>query len=448
MKRLAELQSRQQAITDRQKAILAAAESATAGELTEEQRTEFDSLDTEYAKNETDIATLAKDAERASRLASRVPTRVTLPTQTARTDAGSPQPAASVSVKGEGFEKDPKRGFSDHREFLTLVMAAGQTGRVEDPRLKFMTAGSDEQSTVSDPYGGFLIPAGFAPSALKVMAESDPLGALTNKVPMATPQVSFNARVDKNHSTSVSGGFVVYRRAETQAVSSSRQQYEQVVLNANSLMGLAYASEEVLARSPISFIALIEDGMRDEFPAKLFNERLNGTGVGQFEGVMNSPALIDVAKESGQAASTIVFENILKMSARCWGYGNSVWVANHNCRVQLRSLTQAIGTAGVAVPLFTNQDGVERLDGRPIYFTEFAQTLGTSGDLMLLNLSQYLEGTLTNMQQAESMHVRFENHERTFKFWMENDGRGWWRTALTPKNGSTLSPFISLATRA
>ena len=445
MKRLAELQARQAAITERQKAILAAAESATAGELSESQRTEFDSLDTEYASNETAISVLVKDAERASRLAARTPTRVTLPTQTARTDAGT---AIETVVKGEGFEKDPKRGFADHREFFSAVMEAGERGRTDDARLKYMTAGSDEQSTTADPYGGFLVPAGLSPETLKVMSESDPLAGLVKRVPMTSPILSFNARVDKNHSTSVSGGFVVYRRSETQAVSSSRQQYEQVVLNANSLMGLAYASEEVLQRSPVSFIALIEDGMRDEFPAKLMNERINGTGVGQFEGVLNSPALISVAKETGQAAATILFENIIKMSSRAWRYGDSVWIANHNTRTQLRSLTQAIGTGGVQVPLFTNGDGVERLDGRPIIFTEFAQTLGTVGDLILMNPSQFLEGTLQGMLSAESMHVRFETHERTFKFWMENDGRGWWRTALTPRNGDTLSPFVALATRA
>ena len=37
-----------------------------------------------------------------------------------------------------------------------------------------------------------------------------------------------NARVDKNHSTTVSGGLTVSRRAETQQPGSSRQEYEQI----------------------------------------------------------------------------------------------------------------------------------------------------------------------------------------------------------------------------
>ena len=62
--------------------------------------------------------------------------------------------------------------------------------------------------------------------------------------------------------------------------------------------------------------------------------------------------------------------------------------------------------------------------------------------------SQYLEGYRQDMQMAESIHVRFLNHENTFKFWVRNDGAPWWRSALTPhKSSDTLSPFVTLAAR-
>ena len=45
--------------------------------------------------------------------------------------------------------------------------------------------------------------------------------------------------------------------------------------------------------------------------------------------------------------------------------------------------------------------------------------------------------------------MRFLNHERTFKFWLENDGQSWWRSPLTPKESSeTLSPIVVLQERA
>ena len=53
------------------------------------------------------------------------------------------------------------------------------------------------------------------------------------------------------------------------------------------------------------------------------------------------------------------------------------------------------------------------------------------------------------IQSAESVHVRFENHERTFKLWTRNCGAPWWRSALTPNKGAnSLSPIVLLAARA
>lgn len=440
MNELEKLQSRQAEIHDRQTQILADAEKA-GGKLSTEQEAEYDALDTEFAANCSQIASIEKTAARKAQLAAR-------PKITPRRTSANPV-AGEPKVVKEGYEDDPKRGFKDHREFLVAVMDAGARGYTEDPRLKFMAAGADEHSTVSDPYGGFLLPVGFSPDIMKVMAEADPIGQLTTKVPMENATVNINARVDKDHSDSVSGGFRVYRTVETQASPSSRQEYEQVVLSANMLTGLAYATEQLLERSPVSFAAIIEAGMRDEFPSKLFDERLNGTGTGMFEGVINAACTVSVAKETNQGADTILYENIIKMRARCWGYGSAVWLANHDCLPQIMLLSQAVGTGGVPVwQPSGREDHPDILLGRPIYFTEYCKTVGDEGDLVLGNWSQYLEGTLSPMRSAESMHVRFENHERTFKFWMENDGRPWWKSALTPKNSSnTLSPFVTLATR-
>jgi HK97 family phage major capsid protein len=83
--------------------------------------------------------------------------------------------------------------------------------------------------------------------------------------------------------------------------------------------------------------------------------------------------------------------------------------------------------------------------GRPIFYTEYLPTLGSAGDVLLCNWSQYIEGTYQPLQSAESIHVRFVNNERAFRFTMRNDGAPWWRSVLTPKNGSTLSPYVTLA---
>jgi len=353
----------------------------------------------------------------------------------------------------EAFEDDPKCGYATHREFLMEVLDVTQNRAEPSSQLKFLSAaGSDEHSTTNDSRGGFLVPEGMSPGMLSLGAEMDPTASRVTPVAMTSPIVKFNARVDKNHSTSVSGGLTVSRRAETQTAASSRMAFEQVRLEATGLFGVSYASEELLERSPMSFVSILEAGFNDEFSSKMLDEKLNGTGVGEALGVNNAACTIAVAKEGGQSADTINGTNILKMRERAYNYGRSIWIANHDTYRQLVNAHSTLTNDDY--PLFVHGNGTDVPDtllGRPIFFSEYAKTVGDKGDIILADWSQYLWGTLgsTNPRRADSIHVRFLNHERTFKFWINNDGQPWWDSALTPKNGAnTLSPFVTLAERA
>jgi len=345
------------------------------------------------------------------------------------------------------------KGFRTPREFVLAVTKAYRSNNVDD-RLKPLqarnfAAGSDEQSTIEDPYGGFLVPIAFTPTVLQVEPEPDPTAG-TRKIPMSSPRIEISARVDKTHSNSVTGGLRVYRRAETKQATSSRMEVEKIGLDANALMGLAYETEELLTDSPVSFAALLAQGFRDEFTSKLIDERLNGTGAGgQYTGIINCPAVIQVDKESGQAADTIVWKNIIKMRSRCWHYDRAVWLYNHDCLPQLMQLKYEIGSSGVLMWQTSGREGEpDMLAGRPAYATEYTKTVGDAGDLVLVVWSEYLEGVYQPMQTGESVHLRFDYNERAFKFWMRNAGAPWWRSELTPKNSTTtLSPFVKLQAR-
>lgn len=358
-----------------------------------------------------------------------------------------------------GFENDPKGGYDSHVDFLKDVVlaecaiASGKGENSMPERLKrYASVGSDEAATFSKPGGGFLIPSGIAPGIMSTdpQAIQSDMGTLTTRIPMGVDSISINARVDKNHTSSVTGGFQLYRRAEAAAVEATKAEFEQIELRANSLSGLSYATEELITRSPESFSAIISSGFNDEFRSKLNGERLRGTGAGEYMGILNSPALVTVDKKGSQAGDTIVGENIIKMRARIWGYQNAIWMVNQDV---YNALTTAhiTGTNG-DVFLFAPGNGIDVPDtilGRPVVFDENMSTLGDLGDIALVNWSEYLEGQLGGATFAESIHVRFIYNERTFKFNVYNDGQPWWRTPLTPKNSTeTLSPFVTLAERS
>lgn len=362
------------------------------------------------------------------------------------------EPGENITGGEPQFMKDKMKGFTSPREFFTMVEQAGR-GNVkaaEDPRMKYLTAGTDEQQAGSDPYGGFLVPEAMTAGVDVVGVENDPFAGRTTALPMTAPTVKVNALVDKDHTTSVSGGIVTARRSETAAMSASRQQYEQVKFEANSLYGLAYATEELLRDSPASVAALLNAGFTREFQATHIKELLRGTGVGEPEGVQKSPALVSVAKETNQTADTIVYQNIIKMRARIYGYGGAIWLYNHDALPQLMSLVLPVGTGGVPMWQFSAlEDKPDTLLGRPAIACEYMETVGDKFDIMCIVPSAIYEGTYQPLESAESVHVRFLNHERAFKFWLRNDARSLWRSALTPNKGAnTLSPFVTLDARA
>jgi HK97 family phage major capsid protein len=114
-------------------------------------------------------------------------------------------------------------------------------------------------------------------------------------------------------------------------------------------------------------------------------------------------------------------------------------------------MTINVGTGGV--PVYMPAGGVSgapyaTLFGRPVIAVEYCSTLGTEGDIMFLDLSQYLMIDKGGIQTASSMHVRFVNDEQVFRFVYRVDGQPLWNAPLTPANSTaTQSPFITLATR-
>ena len=164
-------------------------------------------------------------------------------------------------------------------------------------------------------------------------------------------------------------------------------------------------------------------------------------------GILNSGCKIEVAKETSQMADTVVLNNVAKMASRTWRYATQgMWLINHDVLPQLIILETANGGAVWQQALTDSLPPL--LLGRPVAVTEHAKKVGDAGDIICCNWSQYLEGQMQPLKSAESMHVRFVNHERTFKFWVRNAGTPWWDAALTPKNGATQSPFVTLAARA
>jgi HK97 family phage major capsid protein len=167
-----------------------------------------------------------------------------------------------------------------------------------------------------------------------------------------------------------------------------------------------------------------------------------------------------VAKESGQAAATVLPENIVKMRSRLFAgsRGNSVWLINQDVEPALHLMTKT-DTAGTVYgyPTYMPANGLsgspfDTLYGRPVIPVEHCATLGTVGDIIEADFSQYVLIEKGGVNVASSIHVQFLYGEQVLRFSWRNNGApgyGWSDGALTPAKGSnTQSPFVALATRA
>ena len=309
------------------------------------------------------------------------------------------------------------------------------------------------------PDGGFTVPTEFRNTLMRDTLEASILLNRTTRIPMQTNQIAIPTIIDASHASSVFGGVIVYRPAEGASITASKPKFGKVELKLSKLAAVAYVTSELLEDSPISMEPLLGTMFSEAMAFQIDEDIVNGTGVGQAMGVLNAPSLITVTKESGQAATTILTKNIIKMWARLMSrsQGNAIWIANNDTFPQLASLEQAVGTGGsVAGLLQVSTNGVtgapiQTLLGRPLFLTEHCQTLGSVGDLLLIDLRQYLVGEKSGgaVKTATSIHLKFLEDEVAFRFTTRIDGQPWEKTALTPKHSSaTLSSFVGLKVRS
>lgn len=293
-------------------------------------------------------------------------------------------------------------------------------------------AGSDEQSIVSDPYGGYLVPEQWRPT-LQEVGLYDPTIDLVTTLPMSTGTMNVPARADKTHTTSQTGGFTVTPRSETQAATASRGEVELVTLQAHSLTGLVYSTTELVMDNPAAAGLLIRRGLAEQLGYYLLDKKINGTGVGELEGIVNSPCAISATRDDSQ---------LFEMVARSWRFDRSIWLANPDAFETMIVEAHSTGTNGDNFPYSPMN---HTICGRPLFLTEFCPAVASKGSVILWQPSEYLLG-VRNEILTESIYVRFAEHENAYRFVCRCDGRMWWRSALTPKNGAaTLSPVVVLA---
>ena len=434
-KSLRELQARKAALVKDARSLTEIA-AGEARDLTDEEVTSFDAL-----KARIDAASAAIDRES------------TLIAEEAQLSIGSA--LGSIVTVTDNRENDPMHGFANVGQFMVAVYQAEKYGKAPDERLLIggamnAAAPSNFANESAGQDGGFLVPPQFAQDIFKLSTGEDSLLPLTDNV-----EISGNSMAFPKDETTAWGnnGIRAYWQGEAAQALATKPVLGISTLRLKKLMALVPTTDELLEDAN-ALTTYLPEKVALSIRWKTNESILFGAGAGLPLGCMSAPAVVTVAKESGQASQTLNPQNLAKMISRLpsGSFGRAVWIINNDVLPALFTLT--LGNYPIYLPNGLAVGGIQvspygTLLGRPVIVSQHANTFSSLGDVLLVDLSYYQTITKAGgMQTATSMHLYFDADMTAFRTTFRMDGQSKIAAPISPAKGTaTLSPFVQLAAR-
>ncbi len=328
---------------------------------------------------------------------------------------------------------------------LAVAARAHAYGRPE-PLARLMNAGATTISTENGADGGFAVPTHMSDAihdAFAGTANSGGANILALCAPFRTP--TNNIAIPTNRQPAyAAGGIAAGYVGEAEAIAQSKPKLEVSSMKLAKIAGIVVVTEELLSDSP-SLGAYLATAAVDALIWAGSYEVLHGAGGHAALGILNAPATITVAGEESQTADTIVEANISKMYARApaGSIRTSVWLCHPDSRDQIARLPPQMFTPG-------DDDAPEgRILSRPVISHEACNQLGDLGDILFVDLAQYLLATKDPAtRHVSSVHFYFDQDLEAFKFVMRFQGQPAWSAPVASRASSvTRSPFVVLGAR-
>ncbi len=340
-------------------------------------------------------------------------------------------------------------GFKDIGEFAMAVHGAVkvvQTGGIVDSRLMAITGNHTGGGTAGE---GYALPPMYRDQVWELVNTFDEFGPLIDEEPTSAREVKLTTDETTPWGTS---GIQSYWRAEGSQMTASKMADTGRSVPLHDLYTLALGTEELL-EDAVRLRNRLTNKAAQAIAWKKNKAIVEGTGSGQPLGWMKSGALLTVAKETSQAADTILAANVLKMFSRLKRIPGDkpFWMINQTALPQLAVMT--IGDKPVWMPpngLMDAPGGY--LLGLPVRFSEFAEVVGDAGDIQLISPKGYYGvRRASGVKFASSIHLYFDYNTEAFRWVFRYGGQPHLSAPVTPAKGgaaATQSHFVTLAARA
>ncbi len=182
-------------------------------------------------------------------------------------------------------------------------------------------------------------------------------------------------------------------------------------------------TDEMLEDAPLIESIIMADAP-EVIMAKINTAIIQGSGVKQPEGILNSGFGYEVAKEAGQSADTIVFNNLKKLYTHALPRAkrNGIFLYNVACEEQLIGMKlDPASTDSMSVYLPNNSIAgapYGQLWGKPVFPMAGAMPeLGKAGDIMFVDLGYYFSAVKTGgIKRQISVHALWDEDKTSYKF--------------------------------
>jgi HK97 family phage major capsid protein len=319
---------------------------------------------------------------------------------------------------GGGFQSRGKvfKTFSDQ---ISAIVRAGRGQEVDSRLAKVSTEyrAATGLSELVPAEGGFLLEPTYSNDILMSAYGAGNIIKLVKTIPIGTQQLFINAVAETSRATgSRWGGITGYWTNEAGAKTPSKPTFRRMELSLKKMIGLCYSTDELLADAA-TLESVLRQGFSDEITFMVEEAIFSGTGVGSPLGIMNSGALVSITRAG---ANAIAVADLVNMWSRIIGGANAVWLVHSTCLPQIYQLQMTLG-ATTSSPVFLPAGGLSStpyssIFGRPLLVTEHNAALGSKGDVLLVDLSQYVLATHSSgLKTDSSIHVRFVNDETCFR---------------------------------
>lgn len=345
-------------------------------------------------------------------------------------------------------EEEARAGFKSVGEFLSSLkgMAGGSTSAKLN-KWREKSAPTSAMGESSGESGGVLVPPAFLAEIMKYDGLSGvDLLSKTKNIPVSGNSVT----IPTNEETPWAGGVQAKWRAEMGVIAQTTPKLGDITLTLNDLVCLVPVGNNLLDDASATS-AVVTDAIREALRWKFNEAIITGSGAGMPLGVLNSGALVTVAKTSGQAAATVTTANLIAMYARGLNKTRSAWYVSPQVQEQLMATTMPGAFQPAMFRMFEGfgEAPLPSIFGRPIVELENCSELGAAGDIIFADFSGYAAIT-KNVQMATSIHMFFDTNATAFRAVARMDGKPWAKAPVVSAKNADFkrSQFVTLAARA